>query len=347
MDKQIILDYSLEELTNKLNIEKFKVKQIYEGVYQGKAISEISNISKELKNKLLLEFYDKSIEILEVFESKTDETKKFLYKLNDNNIIEGVLLKYDYGYTICISCQVGCRMGCSFCASTLNGLIRNLTAGEILAQVLVVNNYLGGKLKDKRKITNIVMMGSGEPLDNYENVIKFLKLVNDENGINISYRNITLSTCGIADKIIKLANEELPINLTLSLHNADNEKRKEIMKVANAYSLEELISALKFYYNKTKRKLTFEYTLIKGKNDGESDITNIYNLLKGLNASVNLIPLNEVKENSMQGTSRKNAYRFMQKLIDKGINATVRRTLGEDIGGACGQLRSKYINNNI
>lgn len=347
MNKQIILDFSLEELIKKLNIEKYKVKQIFEGIYQGKAITQISTISKDLKNKLLEEYYDKSIEIIEVFESKTDETKKFLYKLNDNNIIEGVLLKYDYGYTLCISCQVGCRMGCSFCASTLNGLIRNLTAGEILAQVLTVNNYIGGKLKDKRKITNIVMMGSGEPLDNYDNVVKFLRLVNNENGINISYRNITLSTCGLADKIIKLANEELPINLTLSLHNADNEKRKEIMKIANAYSLNELITALKYYYSKTKRKLTFEYTLIKDKNDTDLDVENIYKLIKNLNATINLIPLNSVKENKMQGTTRKNAYKFMQKLIDKGLNATVRRTLGEDIGGACGQLRIKYINNNI
>ena len=339
-----LLDYSYEELQSMLSSigqPKFRAKQLFEGLYQGKSISEISNISKELKTELNNKFFDCVISIHTKIVGK-DGTIKYVYKLPDDNIIEGVLMSYKYGNTLCVSTQVGCRMGCKFCASTLGGLVRNLTAGEILAQVLYVNRDLGGDLKN-RKITNIVLMGSGEPLDNYENVVKFLKLVSSENGINISQRNISLSTCGICDKIKMLADENLGITLTISLHAPNDDLRKSMMPIANKYSIKELIEAVKYYFNKTKRRIVFEYSLVSGKNDDFKCADELIALLKGLACHVNLIPLNDVKERNLTGTNRKKAYAFMDKLNSGGISATVRRTMGADIEGACGQLRNKII----
>ncbi len=342
-----LLNYSMEELQSvlsELGEPKFRAKQIYEGIYLGKSISEISNISNSLKQKLLEKFEDTPLTQHAKFVGK-DGTIKYVYKLADGNLIEGVYMSYKYGNTLCVSTQVGCRMGCKFCASTLGGLVRNLTAGEILAQVLFVNKDNGGNLKD-RKVTNIVLMGSGEPLDNYDNVIKFLNLVSSENGINISQRNISLSTCGLVDKIKQLANEDLQITLTISLHAPNDEIRKEMMPIANRYSLKELIASVKEYFNKTKRRIVFEYSLVSGKNDSFECADELAELLKGMVCHVNLIPLNEVKERGMVGTNRKKAYAFMDRLNSHKISATVRRTMGADIGGACGQLRNKIISEN-
>ena len=313
------------------------------GLYGGKSISEISNISKALKEKLLQKYEDATISLHTKLVGK-DGTVKYVYKLADGNIIEGVLMSYKYGNTLCVSTQVGCRMGCKFCASTLGGLVRNLSAGEILAQVLFVNRDNGGDLKN-RKVTNVVLMGSGEPLDNFDNVVKFFNLVSAPNGINISQRNISLSTCGLVDKIKELAKLKLQVTLTISLHAPTDDMRKEIMPIANRYSIKELIDTTKLYFNETKRRIVFEYSLISGKNDTFECADELAKLLKGLVCHVNLIPLNEVKERGMIGTNRKKAYAFMDRLNKTGISATVRRTMGADIEGACGQLRAKILKN--
>lgn len=342
-----LLNYNLEEITNicaSLGEPKFRAKQLYEGISLGKPISEISNISKALKEKLLKEYDDFPLSLHTKLVGK-DGTIKYVYKLTDGNIIEGVYMSYKYGNTLCVSTQVGCRMGCKFCASTLGGLVRNLTAGEILAQILFVNKDNGGDLKN-RKVTNVVLMGSGEPLDNFDNVVKFIKLVSDENGINISQRNISLSTCGLCDKIKQLADLNLGITLTISLHSPNDEMRKQIMPIANRYSLKELINSIKYYFNKTKRRIVFEYSLISGTNDTFDCADQLAELLKGLVCHVNLIPLNEVKERGMVGTNRKKAYAFMDRLQNNKISATVRRTMGADIEGACGQLRNKILKDN-
>ena len=340
-----LLDYSFEEiekLVEDLGEKKFRANQLYSALYSYKNRNEISNLSNDFLQKLSETYNFCPIRIYKKFEGK-DGTIKFIYKLYDGNLIEGVLMSYKYGNTLCVSTQIGCRMGCKFCASTLNGLIRNLTAGEILAQVLCVNRELGGGLKDKRKITNIVLMGSGEPLDNYDNVVKFLKLVSDEKGINISQRNISLSTCGLVPEIKKLADENLQITLTISLHAPNDELRQKTMPIANKYSIKEILDSVRYYFNKTKRRIVFEYALIDGVNDTFECADELSHLLKGLSCHVNLIPLNEVKERGLVGTNRKRAYAFMDRLEKHNVSATVRRTMGEDIEGACGQLRAKII----
>ena len=341
---QIIQDLSLtelEELCLSLNQPKFRAKQIFENLHLGKTLDEISNIPKTFKEELKKEYIDNPITIIDTKTGK-DGTQKFLYKLYDGDIIEGVLLSYEYGYTLCVSTQVGCRMGCKFCASTLNGLIRNLSSGEILSQVLVVNRLLGGDSKT-RKITNIVLMGSGEPLDNYENVVKFIRLVNAPEGINISQRNISLSTCGLVPQIKKLANENLQVILTISLHAPTDEIRKQIMPIANKYTIKQIVDAAKLYFNKTGRRVIFEYALTKGVNDTPECAKILSQLLKGFPAHINLIPLNEVKERNLLTVTRKNAYNFAATLQKLGLSASVRRTMGEDIEGACGQLRAKKL----
>ena len=344
---QILQDLSLQELQDlmaELGEQKFRAKQILDNINLGKPISEFSNISHELKEKLLSRFYDSPIKIHTVLTGK-DETKKFVYELVDGNLIEGVLMSYKYGKTLCVSTQVGCRMGCKFCASTLNGLVRNLTSGEILAQVLIVNAYLGGKKDRKRAITNLVLMGSGEPLDNYDNVIKFIELVSAPDGLNISPRNISLSTCGIVPKIKDLANKDLPIVLTISLHAPNDNIRKQIMPIANKYSVKEIIDAAKYYFKTTGRRVIFEYALAEGENSTPESARELAKLVKGFPAHINLIPLNEVEEREMKTVSRKRAEQFANILKSLGISVTIRRTIGEDIEGACGQLRNKILKN--
>lgn len=338
----MLADLSKDEMIEyikKMGLPAFRGEQLFDAIYNAQSLEEISNLPKALKNIIQNDY--PSYMIKQKFVSR-DGTMKFIVEFGDKNIVECVLMKYKYGYTICVSTQVGCRMGCKFCASTLHGLARNLTAGEILGQVLLINKALGGGRKD-RKITNIVLMGSGEPLDNYDNVLRFLSLVSSSQGLNISERNISLSTCGLVPKIYELAQKNLNITLTISLHATTDEKRKEIMPIANRYSIKEIIDACKDYYDKTGRKIYFEYTLISGVNDSDDDVLRLSKLLKGFLCHVNIIPLNSVKERSLIGTSRLFAYQFADKLKQKGVSATVRRTMGEDIEGACGQLRNKIL----
>ena len=347
--KKILQDLSFEEIETlilSMGEKKFRAKQLYEGLMQGKAIMQISSLSKPLKEALCAEYEDVPVRIKETFYSK-DGTEKYLFEFADGNLVEGVLMRYKYGFTQCVSTQVGCRMGCKFCASTLNGLIRNLTAGEILSQILLVNalhkNDAVGSGAEKRAVTNVVLMGSGEPLDNYKEVVAFLRNVTAEKGICISARNISLSTCGIVPKMYDLANENLPVNLTVSLHATDDETRARVMPVAKAYKIEDILKACAYYFEKTGRRYYFEYTLIDGENCDESHADALIQLLKGKPCHVNLIRLNEVKERSLKALSDKAAYRFLGRLEKGGLSATLRRQIGVDIGGACGQLRAQYM----
>ena len=323
-----------------LGEKKFRAKQAYDGIMRGKKISEI-NLSATLRQKLLEEYEDEPIKIIETLTS-ADGTEKYLFRLADGNIIEGVFMRYKYGNTQCVSTQVGCRMGCKFCASTLGGLVRNLTAGEILAQVLAVNSLHGGTA-EKRAVTNLVLMGSGEPLDNYDNVIKFLRNVTAEGGINISARNISLSTCGLVPKIYSLADENIPLNLTISLHQTTDEGRARTMPVAKKYSIAEILKACDYYFEKTGRRYIFEYSLIAGENCGNEHADGLVSLLKGRPCHVNLIRLNAVKARSLKAAKDREAYAFAAMLEKGGLSATVRRSMGADVGGACGQLRAGYL----
>ncbi len=351
--KKIIQDLSYAELEEKvlsLGEKKFRAKQLYEGLMQGKTIRAITSLANAFKEKLLEEYEDETVRVKETFYS-SDGTEKYLFEFADGNLVEGVLMKYKYGYTQCVSTQVGCRMGCKFCASTLNGLIRNLSSGEILSQILLVNALHKGEIKSgqgaqARAVTNVVLMGSGEPLDNYDEVLRFLHSVTAEGGVQISARNISLSTCGIVPKMYALADEGIPLNLTVSLHATDDETRARVMPVAKAYKIAEILKACKYYFQKTGRRYYFEYTLIDGENCDEEHAKALVELLKGLPCHVNLIRLNEVKERSLKATSDKAAYRFLGMLEKGGLSATLRRQIGVDIGGACGQLRAQYMEHN-
>ena len=320
----------------------FRAEQVFRSLHKGLKINGFTDLSKPLRERLKEDFDDQGVIIVKSLKS-VDGTEKFLFKMPDGEVIEGVLMRYKYGNTLCVSTQVGCRMNCGFCASGLNGLIRNLSSGEILGEVLSVNAYLGGELGENRKITNIVLMGSGEPLDNYDNTVDFLKLVSEKNGINISPRNISLSTCGIVPKIYDLAKEKYAVNLTVSLHSPFDSERKRIMPIANAYSISEILDACAHYFSITGRRYIFEYVLIKNENDTDRHADELIRLLKGRPCHINLIRLNEVKERSLKGGTEKDAYRFLGKLIKGGLSATLRRKIGEDIDGACGQLRRRYL----
>ena len=336
-----ILDFTLEELQNwmKGNGESaFRAKQVFSWIYKEVwNFDDMKNIPGSLKEKLKENFLIDIPKIVEVYESNVDGTKKILLSFNDNNLIECVLMKYKHGNSICVSTQVGCRMGCKFCASTIGGRIRDLTSGEILAEIMVAQKLLG------ERISNVVLMGSGEPLDNFDNVIKFLKLVNADYGLNIGQRHITLSTCGIVPKIKELADLNLSITLAISLHAFSDEKRKTIMPIANKYSISEILEACKYYMNKTGRRITYEYSLVSGVNDGKEDAKSLAQLLKNMNCHVNLIPVNEIKENSLKRPSKKTIEDFEEILKAHGIEVTVRREMGTDINAACGQLRRSYL----
>ena len=341
--KKILQDLpygGLENLILSLGEKKFRAKQLYDGLMRGKKISEI-NISPSLRESLLKEYEDEPIKIIKTLTS-ADGTEKYLMQLADGNIIESVFMRYNYGNTQCVSTQVGCRMGCKFCASTLGGLVRNLSSGEILAEVLAVNALHDGSV-EKRAVTNIVLMGSGEPLDNYENVTGFLKNVSAEGGINISPRNISLSTCGIVPKIYDLAEEGLPVNLTISLHNPTDEGRARTMPIAKKYSVAEILKACDNYFKKTGRRYIFEYSLIANENCDKDHAEKLINLLKGKPCHVNLIRLNEVEERSLKTVTEKQAYQFLGLLEKGGLSATIRRSMGNDIAGACGQLRASHL----
>ncbi len=340
--KSIIQDLSynqIEDLVLSLGEKKFRAKQLYEGLMQGKRISGI-NLPQPLREKLCERFEDCPIEIIKTLISQ-DGTEKYLFRLADGNIIEGVFMRYKYGNTQCVSTQVGCRMGCKFCASTLGGRLRDLTSGEILSQVLTVNAM--HKEGAKRGVTNIVLMGSGEPLDNYANVITFLRNVSAEGGINISPRNISLSTCGLVDKMYDLAEEGLPVNLTVSLHNTTDGERARTMPIANKWTIAEILKACENYFEKTGRRYIFEYALIAGENCDSRHAEELIALLKGKPCHVNLIRLNAVKERTLMAAEEKQAYAFLSALQKGGLSATLRRRTGADVGGACGQLRASYL----
>ncbi len=339
----LLQDFTLEELTEYLtanyNVKPFVAKQVYGWLTKSVDFDGMTNISKDLRESLKRKCVAVSCKIIKTL-SSADGTQKFLFELFDGNVIEGVLMKYKYGNTLCVSSQVGCRMGCKFCASTLESLNRNLSAGEILGQVSSVNAL---EKSGERYVTNIVLMGSGEPLDNFDNVVKFLRLVTSKNGLNVSERNISLSTCGIAPKMRELADLGFSVNLTISLHNADSEQRKQIMPITNAFSVEEVISACRYYFEKTGRRIIAEYTLIDGQNDSYSHALKLASHLRGISAHVNIIALNPVKETGLKGTGENNLKKFIKYLDKLGISATRRRTMGQDIEGACGQLRRRYL----
>lgn len=338
-----ILDFDLPKLKlwMKQNSEnEFRAKQVFGWIYKG--VSEfnvMSNIPMSLIEKLNNSFYIELPKIVHVMAS-ADDTNKFLLSYRDGNIIETVVMKYKYGYSICVSTQIGCKMGCTFCASTIGGIVRNLTCGEILAQVLVAQKHLNAR------ISNIVLMGSGEPLDNYENVIKFINLVNSDYGLNIGQRHITLSTCGIVPKIYDLSELKLQITLAISLHAPNDYLRRSMMPIANRYSIEELLKACKAYIEKTNRRITFEYALVQNTNDKKELAEELGALLKGILCHVNLIPVNEVDENNYKKSTSEQIYNFQSTLESFGIETTIRREMGSDINAACGQLRRSYIQSN-
>ena len=328
----------LEELGEKA----FRAKQIYQWIHEKRVDSfeEMTNISKKLIETLNEKAYLTSLKKEEVQISKLDGTRKYLFLLEDGNVIESVLMRYKHGNSVCISSQVGCRMGCRFCASTLDGLVRGLTAGEMIDQIYQIGKDIG------ERISNVVVMGTGEPLDNYDNLLKFIELLTDEHGINISQRNLTVSTCGIVPRMRQLADEKLAITLALSLHASNQEKRLELMPVANKYEIGEVIDACKYYFEQTGRRITFEYSLVGGVNDTDEDARELSQLIRGINCHVNLIPVNPIKERDYVQSNAKVIEAFKNKLEKAGINATVRREMGRDIDGACGQLRKRYKDSN-
>lgn len=319
--------------------KKFRAKQVYEWLHQKQVQSfvEMTNLSKGLQKKLEEQAGLTVLEPVEVQVSKLDGTRKYLFRLEDGNVIESVLMKYKHGNSVCISSQVGCRMGCRFCASTLDGLVRGLTPGEMLEQIYRIGQDIG------ERISNVVVMGTGEPLDNYENLIKFIEMLTDENGLHISQRNLTVSTCGIVPKMRELADRKLQITLALSLHASNQEKRKKLMPVANKYEISEVLDACRYYFEQTGRRITFEYSLVGGVNDTEEDAKELSGLIRGMNCHVNLIPVNPVKERDYVQSNQQVILNFKNKLEKNGINVTIRREMGRDIDGACGQLRKRYM----
>ena len=328
----------LEKFITEIDEPKYRAKQIFTWLSRGvNSFDEMTDISKKTRDKLKEISFISKLEIREKYVSKIDGTVKYLFTLDDGNCIETVVMRYHHGISVCISSQVGCRMGCGFCASTIGGLYRNLTAGEILNQVIYAQKDIG------ERISNIVMMGIGEPLDNYDNVIKFLHNVNHPFGLNIGYRHISLSTCGIVDKIYKLAEENLPITLSVSLHAPNNTIRDTIMPVNKKYRVEELIKACREYILKTTRRISFEYSLISGVNDSIENAEELARLLGGMLCHINLIPVNHVEERSYRKGNAHDIKKFRERLNQLGMNATVRRELGSDISASCGQLRKKLL----
>ncbi len=339
--KKDIVSYSCEELRGeieKLGEKAYRSRQIYAWLHEKGAVSfdEMTNLSRGLRERLSQEYMIVRLELAAHQISRKDPTEKFLFELSDGNQIESVLMKYNYGNSVCISSQVGCRMGCRFCASTIDGLERNLTVSEMLRQVYEIQRISG------ERVSNIVVMGTGEPLDNYDNFVKFVHMVSDEHGLHISQRNITASTCGIVPNMRRLAEEGLQITLALSLHGSSQEKRRRLMPVANKYKLSEVMEACDYYFQKTGRRVTFEYSLVEGVNDKDEDVKELTVLLKKRKCHLNLIPVNPVRERNFKKPDSKKALEFENKLEKNGINVTIRRERGSDIDGACGQLRRRF-----
>ena len=328
----------LQAFLKELGEPKFRAGQIFEWLHKGaESYDDMTNISKATRAKLSETTYVSTLKIREKYVSKLDGTVKYLFELPDGNCIESVVMRYHHGITICISSQVGCRMGCRFCASTIGGLVRNLKASEMLDQIYQIQKDTG------ERVSNVVVMGTGEPLDNYENLLRFIRILSDEHGLHISQRNITVSTCGIVPRIRELADEDLSITLALSLHAAEQEKREELMPIARKYSLPEVLDACAYYFEKTGRRLTFEYSLVGGVNDHPEDAERLAALARPLHSHINLIPVNPVTERKYVQPDKKVIGNFKKELEKYGINVTIRREMGRDIDGACGQLRRRYL----
>ncbi len=327
----------LKQLVADMGEKPFRAGQIYTWLYRGvTSFEQMTDLSKALRQKLAQVAYISAPQIVSRLESKIDGTKKYLFKLSDGNVVESVVMYYKHGITICISCQVGCRMGCKFCASTIGGKVRDLTPGEIIDQVIFASKDIG------ERISNIVMMGIGEPLDNFENVVTFLKNINSKDGLNIGYRHISLSTCGIVPKIYELKELNLPITLSISLHAVNDSMRSSIMPVNKKYSIDQLLKACRDYISETNRRISFEYSIINGINDTEETANALADLLSGMLCHVNVIPVNNVEENNFKKPDKTKIQKFISILEKRGINATVRRELGSDISASCGQLRRAY-----
>ena len=340
--KNNLLDLSYQELENlilDLNFPKYRAKQLNEWLVKGASFDEMKNLPNDMKEKLGEAWIVGIPEIHNVLSSNLDETKKFLFVMEDGVLVESVLMKYKYGWSVCISSQAGCRMGCKFCASSTIPFSRSLTPGEIIGQIIAINKHEG------ITISHVVIMGIGEPLDNYDNIVKFLRNVTAETGLNIGSRKISLSTCGVVPGIMKLAEESIPVTLSISLHNPFDDERSEIMPINKKYNLDILFEACKNYIEKTGRRITFEYSLISGVNDSKRHADELTRRLRGMLCHVNLIPVNTVEGNGFTRPCRENIDRFRQMLEDRGISATVRRELGRDISAACGQLRKQKIEN--
>ena len=338
----ILADMNCAELTawcREQGMPAFRGKQIFRWIHQGADFDGMTNLSLALREQLKQTAVAQPVEIIEERRSKIDDTTKFLFGLKDGNCVEGVLMHYHHGDTLCISTQVGCRMGCTFCASTLDGCVRNLTPGEMLGEVLCANRFLG----ERGRVHNIVLMGSGEPLDNYDNVMKFLRLLREPEGVQISLRNVSLSTCGIVPKMYQLAQEDLPVTLCVSLHAPNDDIRRQTMPIAKAYPMEDVLEACRNYIAKTGRRVIFEYALVGGVNCEERHAEELASRLRGMQCHVNLIPLNVVEERDLKGVTEATVRRFLETLERLHISATRRREMGDDIEGACGQLRRKTM----
>lgn len=340
MENTELLGLFPEELAKELaawKLPAFRTKQIFSWLHRGAAFGEMSNLPKALREELAESYIDQPVRILEKRVSKLDGTVKLLYALRDGNCIEGVLMHYHHGYTLCLSTQVGCRMGCVFCASTLNGCVRSLSAAEMLGQVHCANTLI-----DDGHVSNIVLMGSGEPFDNYDNVVRFLRLVSHPDGLNVGLRHISLSTCGLTGQMRHFAEEGLPVTLSLSLHAPNDAIRRQLMPVANAYKMEDVLDACRYYIEKTGRRVIFEYALNEI-NSRPEHAAELASRLRGMQCHVNVIPLNTVEEKALRGADEQAIERFMRELESRHISVTRRREMGDDIEGACGQLRRRYL----
>ena len=340
--KKDLKSLNLEQLTEELlsiGEKKFRAKQIYSWIHEKLADSfdEMTNLSKGLREDLKDNYTLNSMDAVAVQTSKLDGTQKYLFRLHDGHVVESVLMRYHHGNSVCISSQVGCLMGCRFCASTIGGKVRDLAASEMLGQIYKIQKISG------ERVHNVVVMGTGEPLDNYDNLVQFIKMLTDENGLNISQRNLTVSTCGIVPRIRQLAEEKFQMTLALSLHATTQEKRKKLMPIANKYDLKEVLDACHYYYEQTGRRITFEYSLVGGVNDTKQDAEELTRLIGKFPCHVNLIPVNPIKERDFVQPDKKECQAFRNKLEKNGINVTIRREMGRDIDGACGQLRKSYL----
>lgn len=344
--KTDIKSLTLEELKEQMVLlgeKPFRAKQMYEWMHKklARSFDEMSNLSKDFREKCRESFAYTSLRVVREQESQLDGTKKFLFELSDGNLVESVWMRYKHGNSVCISSQVGCRMGCRFCASTLDGLERSLLPSEMLDQIYAITLLTG------ERVSNVVVMGTGEPLDNYDNLLRFIELLTDENGLNISQRNVTVSTCGIVPKMRELAQEKLQITLALSLHAPTDEKRRKLMPIANRYSVAELMEACAYYFEQTGRRITFEYSLVAGVNDNKEEARELAALIGHLNCHVNLIPVNPIEERDYRESSRTAVLGFQKELEKNKINVTIRREMGRDIDGACGQLRRRHTKNTV